>query len=79
MKMTPRDQDHLCQAIIDVIADYDPSPEDAAAVLEDAKGEWRAVCENRAEAQWIDRQRFDSALARKLKGLADMDAARALK
>lgn len=77
--MTPRDESNLCEAILDALADYDPSPEDAAAILEDAKGEWRAIYENRAEEQWIERQRFDSALARKLKGLADTDAARNLK
>ena len=77
--MTPRDEDLLCQAILDAIADFDPTPEQAAAVLETASGEWRAIRERRAEEQWIERQRFDGALARKLKGLADMDAARALK
>ena len=78
-EMTPREEDMLCQAIIDAIADYDTTPEKAAAILEAAKGEWSAIYENRAEEQWIERQRFDSALARKLKSLADMDAARALK
>lgn len=70
--MTPKDEDILCQAILDAISDYDPDPDEAAAVLETAKGEWRAIYENRAEEQWIERQRFDGALARKLRELADM-------
>lgn len=77
--MTPNDEAAMVEAIISALADYDPTPEEAAIALETAKGEWQAIRENRAEEDWIDRQRFDYALARKLNALAVADAARALK
>lgn len=79
MLMTPKDESTLHESILDAIADYCPSPEQLALILADVSTNWREIYANKAEEAWIDSQRFDAALARKLKSMADADEARRLK
>lgn len=79
MLMTPKDESTLHESILDAIADYCPSPEQLALILADVSTDWREIYANKAEEAWIDSQRFDTALARKLKSMADADEARRLK
>lgn len=71
MKMKPRDEQLLCDAILAAIAKFDPKPEEVEFILLDVWESWNDICEKVNDEAWCDRQQFSRELRKALADLRD--------
>jgi len=71
MKMKPRDEQLLCDAILVAIAGFDPTPEEVEFVLKDALTTWSDIHGNVNNEAWCNDPQFSRELRKALTDLRD--------